>query len=39
MEATTQRALMPLDDVAIISKYNSEIRGLYNFVRSVCRTK
>ena len=24
-------ALMPLDDVAIISKYNSEIRGLYNY--------
>lgn len=27
-------ALMPLDDVAIISKYNSEIRGLYNYYRS-----
>ena len=26
-------ALMPLDDVAIISKYNSEIRGLYNYYR------
>lgn len=25
--------LMPLDDVAIISKYNSEIRGLYNYYR------
>ena len=24
---------MPLDDVAIISKYNSEIRGLYNYYR------
>lgn len=26
-------ALMPLDEVAIISKYNSEIRGLYNYYR------
>ena len=26
-------ALMPLDDVAIISKYNSELRGLYNYYR------
>ena len=26
-------ALMPLDDVAIISKYNSEIRGMYNYYR------
>lgn len=26
-------ALMPLDDVAIISKYNSEIGGLYNYYR------
>ena len=25
--------LMPLDEVAIISKYNSEIRGLYNYYR------
>lgn len=27
-------ALMPLDEVAIISKYNSEIRGLYNYYRT-----
>lgn len=26
-------ALMPLDEVAIISKYNSELRGLYNYYR------
>lgn len=26
-------ALMPLDDVSIISKYNSELRGLYNYYR------
>lgn len=26
-------AFMPLDEVAIISKYNSEIRGLYNYYR------
>lgn len=26
-------ALMPMDEVAIISKYNSEIRGLYNYYR------
>lgn len=26
-------ASMPLDEVAIISKYNSEIRGLYNYYR------
>ena len=26
-------ALMPLDDVAIISKYNSELKGLYNYYR------
>lgn len=26
-------ALMYLDDVAIISKFNSEIRGLYNYYR------
>ena len=26
-------ALMPLEEVAIISKYNSEIRGLYNYYR------
>ncbi len=25
--------LMPLDEVAIISRYNSEIRGLYNYYR------
>lgn len=25
--------LMPMDEVAIISKYNSEIRGLYNYYR------
>lgn len=24
-------ALMPLDEMAIISKYNSKIRGLYNY--------
>ncbi len=31
-------ALMPLDDVAIISKYNSEIRGLYNYYRLAINT-